>query len=344
MPGFLCYVCGKIDPAEFFYNLQLTFDGPPHLTQLKKAIEERVMKDGVLPDGSIYAVCDVEVLDFRMNMWVTVESRHQLYSGCHLTAIRDTLSGTTAGLIDAASRSNVTTAQRLGFAMDAKEIFEALDTAGAGVLNLKSVLRVLRHDVNYAVDIFSAMDKRATGAITFQDFMTVYHERSKTVWRELQERIAHGGRARHEVRPNDETSDRGLDEGAAASGWRGSADEEAPSVFGALKLAEVRSSRGQQPAPTSQMAMPSIAIAPPEDGKSPEQKDPTQVEAARKVVDLLQNSVRRRREAKQKEQRLSQAVVSRLKEVSRPVTKPTPSAQGSQGPASPTASLQVKRR
>jgi len=59
---------------------------------------------------------------------------------------------------------------------------------------MRSLLRALRHDVNYAIDLFSLLDQRATGSVTYQDFMAVFNERDSAFWHELALRLEHGGR------------------------------------------------------------------------------------------------------------------------------------------------------
>lgn len=192
MVGFMCYICGRLDPTEFFFGMQLTFPNPPHLLELKKAIEARAVQDGNVADGADFAVRDVEVLDLRLNMWVPLESRSQLYSGCMLTAIRDAASATSAGAVDMASKRPEV--KVMAFALEGQRLFEALDANNAGVLTLKPLLKVLRHDVNYAIDFFSMIDMHATGSVNYQDFMTAYHKYHQGVWRELRMRLEHGGR------------------------------------------------------------------------------------------------------------------------------------------------------
>ena len=192
MVGFTCYVSGKFDPSEFFYGLQLNFDAPPHMVQLRSAVESRVMSDKVLPDGAEYFVQALEILDMRINLGVPLDNRHQLYSGCHVTAIRDAHNATAAGPIDNGNRRAEEKIAALS--CSAQQLFDIMDYDNSGVVSMKSMLRVLRHDVNYAIDLFSAVDDRSTGRVTFQDFMTVYHRHSTETWRELHTRLQHGGR------------------------------------------------------------------------------------------------------------------------------------------------------
>jgi hypothetical protein len=192
MVGFMCYVQGKLDPSEFFCGLQLSFGDHPHLLQLKNAIEERVTADSVIPDGSDYAVGDLEILDFRLNAWVPLDSRSQLYSGCFVAAIRDDVSATAAGAVDRANRKPET--HVMGFALEARRLFDGLDADKSGVLTMRGMLRALRHDVNYAIDLFSSVDRRATGNVTFQDFMSEFNERKPQFWHELALRLEHGGK------------------------------------------------------------------------------------------------------------------------------------------------------
>jgi hypothetical protein len=192
MVGFMCHVSGKLDPSEFFYGLQLNFDGPPHMVQLRTAIEARVMADNVLPDGGEYYCAGVEILDMRVNLWVPLDHRHQLYSGCHITALRDVMNATAAGQIEQGHRRAEEKVAALG--VNAQQLFDALDYDNAGVVSLKALLRVLRHDVNYAIDLFSAIDERSTGRVTFQDFTAAYHRHPRGMWTELHSRLQHGGK------------------------------------------------------------------------------------------------------------------------------------------------------
>jgi hypothetical protein len=192
MVGFMCFVMGRLDPSEFFCGLQLTFGSHPHLVQLKQSVEERVAADGVVPDGGEYAVGDLEILDLRLNQWVPLDARSQLYSGCFVNAIRDSAAASAAGAVERAAPRPGT--QVMGFALEARRLFDGLDIDGAGALSMRSLLRTLRHDVNYAIDLFSALDQRATGTVTFQDFMTTFNERDAAFWHELALRLEHGGR------------------------------------------------------------------------------------------------------------------------------------------------------
>ena len=94
--GFICYVSGRTDPTHFFYNMVVSFDSPPALAVLKETVEDRVLQDDCIPDGSQYFIGDFEVLDFRVGMWVTLESKNQLYSGCQLNALRSVGSSSAA--------------------------------------------------------------------------------------------------------------------------------------------------------------------------------------------------------------------------------------------------------
>src|SRR3989338_1062513 len=189
--GFLCYVCGKTDPSEFFYGMRLTFDGPPHLVQLKQAIEARAVQDNALPDGSKYIITDLEILDLRLNMWTPLDSRAQLYSGCHICAIRDSASATSSGPIDVARK--LPQQRALGFALDVETTFRALDVENRGLVSLSNVLHVFRHDLNYAVDFFQLIDVRNCGQVTMQDVMSATAKRNSDFWKELQLRISRGG-------------------------------------------------------------------------------------------------------------------------------------------------------
>jgi hypothetical protein len=189
----LCYVSGRIDPTHFFYNMMVVFDEVPDLYSLRRAIEQRSHEDGLCPDGTEYTISDIEVLDFRINAWVNLESRGQLYSGCFLTAIRDVASSTSAGAVDTTSRTSM---QRvLGFAVNAQRMFEALDIDGEGLLKLKGFLRVLRHDIEYAVDAMGFLDEDAAGVVTFQQFLQKYHDTANSpFFRTLKNRIENAGR------------------------------------------------------------------------------------------------------------------------------------------------------
>lgn len=191
MVGFLCYVCGKTDPSEFFYGMRLTFDGPPHLVQLKQAIEARAVQDSALPDGSRYVITDLEILDLRLNMWTPLDSRTQLYSGCHVCAIRDNGSATSSGPIDIARK--LPQQRALGFALDVESTFRALDVENRGLVSLSNVLHVFRHDLNYAVDFFQMIDVRNCGQVTMQDLMSATAKKNSDFWKELQLRISRGG-------------------------------------------------------------------------------------------------------------------------------------------------------
>ena len=189
----MCYINGRIDPTQFFYNLMVVFDSQPDLHSLKRSIEQHVAEDGVCTDGGDFIVSEIEILDFRTNMWVNLESRAQLYSGCHLTAIRSLMGASCSGTID---RSRKTSLQRvLGFALDAQRIFEVLDIDDEGKIRLKGLLRVLRQDVDYAVDVFSFLDKSSEGQVSFQVFLQSFNDFSnRPFFDELQRRIAVGGK------------------------------------------------------------------------------------------------------------------------------------------------------
>ena len=231
MVGFTCTVCGRVDPSEFYCGLTLTFDGPPPLSTLKAAIEERVMADAVLPDGATYIVCDVEILDFRLGQWVPVDSRTQLYSGCQLAAIRDTTTGTAFGVVDVGNKRPDQKTTMLAFAADGQKLFAALDGRNAGVLTLKAMLKVLRHDVNYAIDLFTALDERAVGTVNFQDFMAAYHKHVPAFWRELHLRIQHGGKLPGGVLPESTAA-----AGSLSTASPGRADTEVDSAWDARSL------------------------------------------------------------------------------------------------------------
>lgn len=191
--GFICYVNGRTDPTQFFYNMIVVFDATPDLYSLKRAIEQQCSDDNVACDGSEFIVSDIEILDFRLNEWVNLDSRSQLYSGCFLTAIRDTMTSTCAGAVDTTHQTSL---QRvLGFAVNSMRLFEALDVDGEGVLRLKGLLKVLRHDVEYAVEVFNTLDSDVEGVVTFQQFVSFSNEpERKQFLAELKERIEHGGK------------------------------------------------------------------------------------------------------------------------------------------------------
>lgn len=189
----LCYVSGRLDPTQFFYNLVVVFDQVPDLYSLRRAIEQQANEDGLCTDGSEYNISDIEILDFRINSWVNLESRSQLYSGCFLTAIRDLATSSCAGSVDTTSRTSM---QRvLGFAVNAQRMFEALDIDGEGLLRLKGFLRVLRHDVDYAVDAMGFLDEDAAGVVTFQQFVQKFHDSANNAFfKSLKSRIENAGR------------------------------------------------------------------------------------------------------------------------------------------------------
>ena len=188
----MCYVQGRTDPTQFFYNLTLSFDEHPDLAALKGAIEQRLNEDNIAGEGSDFIVSDIEILDFRLNQWVNVERRSQLYSGCSLCAIRDISTGSSSGAVD---RSNTIEIRRvLGFALDAQRLFDALDSEGTGFIRLKNMLRVLRHDVEYAVDAFSTLDAFNDGEVSFQSLLSLFNQpEHQTFFQELKNRIAQGG-------------------------------------------------------------------------------------------------------------------------------------------------------
>lgn len=192
--SFVCYVSGRIDPTNFFYNMICIFDAAPDLYALRRAIEQQANEDQVCPDGSEFWVSDIEILDFRTQQWVNLEGKAQLYSGCLLTAIRDPLNSTSAGPVDAVSSKNIL--QRvLGFALQSQKLFEALDVDSEGALRLKGFLRVFRHDLAFAVEAFTVLDPHAEGCITYQQFVTIFHQPDrKRFFDELKERMEHGGR------------------------------------------------------------------------------------------------------------------------------------------------------
>ena len=189
--GFLTYVCGKTDPSEFFYGMRLTFDGAPHLVQLKQAIEARVVHDNAVPDGAKYIITDLEILDLRLNMWSPLDSRSQLYSGCHVCAIRDNCSATSAGPVDVSRK--LPQQRALGFALDVEATFRALDVESRGLVSLSNVLHVFRHDINFAVDFFQTIDLRNCGQVTMQDLLAATSRKPPDFWKELQQRISRGG-------------------------------------------------------------------------------------------------------------------------------------------------------
>ena len=73
MVGFVCYASGRVDPTQFFYNMTVIFDSPPDLHTLSRAIEQQATEDGACGDGSEFIVSDLEILDFRLNLWVNLE-------------------------------------------------------------------------------------------------------------------------------------------------------------------------------------------------------------------------------------------------------------------------------
>ena len=191
--GFICYVSGRTDPTHFFYNLVVSFDAPPPLAKLKEAVEERVLQDDCVPDGSEYYVGDFEVLDFRIGMWVTLESKSQLYSGCQLNALRTVGSSSAAGVVDRAYRPNGERVLR--FAVEAQTLFEALDTEDKGELRLPSFLKVFRANVDFAIEAFTQLDRKLEGCIRYRDFLLMTKEREMDdFFRELRLRIETQGK------------------------------------------------------------------------------------------------------------------------------------------------------
>jgi len=194
MVGFVCYVSGRIDPTQFFYNLPIAFDAAPDLASLKKAVEDRVADDGACVDGAEFIVSDFEILDFRMNTWVNLETRAQMYSGCHITAIRDFVTGSSSGAVDKTSK---TTVQKvIGFASRAEKVFDVLDTENEGVIRLRNLINVFRHDVDYAVDVYNTLDPLSTGGVTFPMLLVLFNDSSnRPFFDEMQQRIVRGGKA-----------------------------------------------------------------------------------------------------------------------------------------------------
>ena len=393
MVGFTCYVQGKVDPSEFFYGLRLCFDEPPHLSQLRRAVEEAVVGDNALPDGADYAVSDFEILDLRLNEWVMLETRAQLYSGCHLAAVRDAISSTCAGAVETVAQP--LEKRVLGFALDARRVFEALDVESEGELRLKGLLTALRHDPNYAVDLFALMDQRNVGVVTLQDYMQWFNAAPSGQFRELHDRLRHGGMT---------TEQQWAPNGGAASNATTTGNEDgipvldgAPlsrntSAYTLVPLSEVRSKytvpRTAQPptsgtppapgretptqeaargsraskregdstkAPTNAVPSPADSPAPPPlasvvsgvaavppaasgTGTNPNQpqfKDPGNLDAARRVIDLLQKSVEQSKRRTQGD--LPESIVSRLKSM-RKVAHMTAAAEGQRSnPAAPAS-------
>ena len=305
MVNFLCYVCCLFEPNEFFAGLTLSFSNTPHLAQLKRDIEERVLTDGVLPDGSEFAVADIEILDLRYNMWVPLESRAQMYSGCHLTAIRDTLTGTCAGRVDAAHRRP--DQHMRAFAMEAQQMYESLDVDNSGQLTLKTMLRALRHDVNYAVELFSELDQRAAGHITFVDFMTWVNNMDQATLRELQRRIIHGGR------PAANDADAATTMGEGGSYYSGlSVPIDHMSMLPSASSSRYLHHVGGQPMPdaTSPSSVRAAEGSPDDRRNAPfspaegsrgahagaaQQQPPPSDDVARRVITLLQSSMKQKR-------------------------------------------------
>jgi hypothetical protein len=393
MSGWMCLVQGKLTPTDFFFGLTLCFDGPPHLAELKRAIEESVVGNNLLAGGSDYIVGDVEILDFRLNTWINLESRGQLYSGCHLAAIRDTASGTCAGPFEAPKKG--LDAKVLGFAVDAQRMFEAMDADCEGVLRLKSVLRSLRHDVNYAVDVFTRFDVRATGTVTYQDFVAVYQSATKSFLSELRERLQHGGRSLADAAGagSSSTKDRdplrgagssegenragagsplaaithnllsgGFDQAAGSSGLPVSSapkDSKSPRTS-LLQLAAVKGKLKE----SSGLVSGGSGLMQPHDDEGPEgseagaQSVPSNVGAAKSVVDLLQKSITKRREqqtgssplggaagaAGSSTPTLTQSVVSKLKGLRKPGQGPTTAQSGASSAGSAAGSPTARRR
>lgn len=190
--GFVCYVSGRVDPTQFFYNMAITSSSVPSLSQLKASIEERVLIDNCVPDGSEFRVSDIEILDFRVGMYVTLESRRQLYSGCLLNVIRSLTTSSAAGMADRAYKPP--RERMLRFAFEAQSLFEALDTEDEGLLRLPGFLRVFRADVDFAVEAFSVLDQKVNGFITYRDFLALTKvEKLEPFFREMQRRIETGG-------------------------------------------------------------------------------------------------------------------------------------------------------
>lgn len=189
----MCYVSGRTDPTQFFYNVMVVFDAPPDLHTLKRSIEQHINDDALCSDGAEFIVSDIEILDFRVNSWVNLESRAQLYSGCHLTVIRSLIGATCSGAVD---RSNKTSMQKvLGFAIEAQRMFEVLDVDDENKIRLKGLLKVLRHNVDYAVDVFSFLDRNSEGFVSFQNFLISFNDfNNRNFFGELQKRISSGGR------------------------------------------------------------------------------------------------------------------------------------------------------
>ena len=190
--GFMCYASGRVDPTQFFYNMCLTFAAPPSLAELKAAVEERTATDNCVPDGSAYRVGDVEILDFRLGMWVTLESRRQLYSGCQLNIIRSLASSSAAGMADKAFRPP--NERVLRFAHEAQLLFEGLDADDDGALRLPGFLKAYRADVDFAVEAFSALDTKVEGFVSYRDFLALSKEDAlRPLFVEMQLRLATHG-------------------------------------------------------------------------------------------------------------------------------------------------------
>lgn len=273
MVGFLCTVSGKLDPNEFFFGLMLRFDNAPPLAVLKVAIETKVMEDGIAGDGAQFIVSDLEILDFRLNMWVNLESRTQLYSGCHITAIRDTVTASCAGPLEVLNKS---IAQKvLGFAADAQKLFELLDVDNEGVVRMRGMIKVLRHDVNYAVDCFTKLDRRATGEISFQDFMSCYNDQStEAFFDELRARAMHGGWDSEATPPRQRA---------------GQSTSDGSKIQQSVNLATI--STDKKHIPHSHLS-PSL---PPQGSQSPasqvNDEEARQMQTAQSVIDILKHSV-----------------------------------------------------
>lgn len=193
MDYFICYVQGRTDPTHFFFGLLLQFDAIPAIAELHAAIEERLALDDVAVGSEAWVVRDLDILDLRLDQWVNLESRTQLYSGCYICAIRHPTFSTAAGAVDV---GGATVEKRaLGFAFDAQRLFEALDANNEGVVRLQSLLKVLRRDVDYAVGLYAAMNADGDGGgVTFHSFLKLYHqEKNRGLFEELHKRLPYAG-------------------------------------------------------------------------------------------------------------------------------------------------------